>query len=179
MGRAAPRSSHIASETAGSLLPGEPNWGDFPRHFVPSPAYHLANGTWPMHALWEAELAVGDSLAGPAAARQEVRAQLIPLLTGAELDDTLLLLSELLTNAVRHGGGARAGVSMRLAVAAACVRGEIADGGRGFETASVAGPRDDGGYGLMIVDGAASRWGASRTDGHCVWFEIDRIAHAA
>ena len=51
---------------------------------------------------------------------------------------------------------------------------EVADPGRGFDPASVTGPREIGGYGLFLVKRIASRWGVDPTDGVNVWFELDR-----
>jgi anti-sigma regulatory factor (Ser/Thr protein kinase) len=92
------------------------------------------------------------------------------------LDDVRLLLSELVTNSVRHSG-APAGATIGLRV---CVlrngglRAEVTDGGRGFEPT----PRDlpqteAGGWGLHLVDRLADRWGVDRRGPARVWFEID------
>jgi anti-sigma regulatory factor (Ser/Thr protein kinase) len=91
------------------------------------------------------------------------------------LDDVRLMLSEIVTNAVRHSG-APAGATIGLAVSVThgCVRAEVSDGGRGFEPS----PRDmpqleAGGWGLHLVDRLADRWGVDRGQSALVWFEID------
>jgi anti-sigma regulatory factor (Ser/Thr protein kinase) len=91
------------------------------------------------------------------------------------LDDLRLLLSEVVTNAVRHSG-APAGARIELAVSVmhGCVRAEVTDPGHGFDPS----PRDmpkleAGGWGLHLVDRIADRWGVNRGQSVRVWFEID------
>jgi anti-sigma regulatory factor (Ser/Thr protein kinase) len=91
------------------------------------------------------------------------------------LDDLRLLVSELVTNAVRHAG-APPGATIRLAASlgAGTVRAEVADCGSGFEPAPRSAPwTQAGGWGLHLVDSLASRWGVDRHDAIRVWFEID------
>lgn len=92
------------------------------------------------------------------------------------LADVRLLVSELVTNSVRHSG-ARAGdtVQMQVQVTPSTVRVEVADGGRGFEPT----PRDadrsrPGGWGLYLVNDLADRWGVARNHLTRVWFEMDQ-----
>ena len=90
------------------------------------------------------------------------------------LDDVRLLVSEVVTNSVRHADlprGARVG--LRLAAAADTVRVEVTDPGPGFEPRPRrASSMDAGGWGLHLVDRIATRWGVERTDGSRVWFEV-------
>jgi len=94
------------------------------------------------------------------------------------LDDIRLLVSELVTNAVRHAGGPRGGeVALDVTIDAPCVRVEVADPGAGFDPE----PRDEemtrpGGWGLYLVDRIADRWGVARNRVNRVWFEIDGVA---
>ncbi|HEX8647756.1 MAG TPA: ATP-binding protein, partial [Thermoleophilaceae bacterium] len=77
------------------------------------------------------------------------------------LDDIRLLVSELVTNSVRHSGATR-GASVRLTVASRghSVRVEVIDAGRGFEPRPRTKPHDEaGGWGLHLVQQIASRWG--------------------
>jgi anti-sigma regulatory factor (Ser/Thr protein kinase) len=94
------------------------------------------------------------------------------------LDDVRLLLSELVTNAVRHSGAAAgANVGIRVAVTHGRVRAEVSDPGRGFEPAPRDRPRlEAGGWGLHLVDRLADRWGVDRGEPVRVWFEIDGAA---
>jgi two-component sensor histidine kinase len=80
-----------------------------------------------------------------------------------------ILVTELVTNAVRHGGGS---VRVRVEYEDGVVRGEVSDGGGGFDRAAelaIEGTAD-GGFGLKIVDRMADRWG---TEPGIVWFELD------
>lgn len=90
------------------------------------------------------------------------------------LDDARLLVSEIVTNGIRHGSGGGT-VELRVAVDAYKVRIEVENHGPPFEPeVSSEPPERDSGWGLLLVDRLADRWGvvASRTT--IVWFEIDR-----
>jgi anti-sigma regulatory factor (Ser/Thr protein kinase) len=115
----------------------------------------------------------------PAAARAAVGEWCPQLVGGAPHRETLLLLvSEVVTNAVLHSqGSADAPIHVRASVEDELVRVEVTDAGRRFTRASHELPRPGarttiGGYGLYVVDQAASRWGVDRECGTCVWFEI-------
>jgi anti-sigma regulatory factor (Ser/Thr protein kinase) len=90
-------------------------------------------------------------------------------------DDVLLLLSELVTNAVRHAGaGPERPLRVQLQRASQRVLVAVADGGPGFAGNPKPPPgTESGGWGLFIVDQVADRWGVERTpSGSRVWFEI-------
>jgi anti-sigma regulatory factor (Ser/Thr protein kinase) len=87
------------------------------------------------------------------------------------------LVSEVVSTSVLHGDTELgAGIVLHAAVASGCIRVEVADAGGGFRPAETPMPRPDGqgGWGLFIVNSAASRWGVSTAEGSCVWFELDR-----
>jgi anti-sigma regulatory factor (Ser/Thr protein kinase) len=91
------------------------------------------------------------------------------------LDDIRLLLSEVVTNAVRHSGApAGATIGLAVSVTRGAVRAEVTDGGRGFEPTQRSRPQlEAGGWGLHLVDRLADRWGVERGSPVRVWFEID------
>ena len=95
--------------------------------------------------------------------------------TRGVLDDARLLLSELVTNAVRHSGlGAGDTIGLEVSATSGLLRAEVTDGGRGFEPAPRTAPRlEAGGWGLHLVDRLADRWGVDRGATVRVWFEID------
>lgn len=80
------------------------------------------------------------------------------------------MVSELVTNAVRHAHSRR--IDLRL------VRGdtllcEVADDDHTLPTLLSASPGDEFGRGLRIVSTLAREWGTSRTSaGKTVWFEL-------
>ncbi len=90
-------------------------------------------------------------------------------------EDILLLVSELVTNAVRHADvGPDRSLHVELKRWPSRVRVEVAHPGPGFEHEGVPPSLDaTGGWGLVIVDRIADRWGiASRSGATCVWFEL-------
>jgi anti-sigma regulatory factor (Ser/Thr protein kinase) len=108
-------------------------------------------------------------------ARAVVNDELGPSVSGKVLEDATLLVSELITNAVRHAP--RIGtpqVELRLKVEPQRVRVVVSDPGGGFD----ASPRlptasESSGWGLYLVDRIADRWGVISKDHSEVWFEID------
>ena len=96
------------------------------------------------------------------------------------LEDVRLLVSELVTNSVRHAGSPD-GECVRLAVALdeRRIHVVVSDTGPGFEPAPRRpGQSKAGGWGLYLVERLADRWGVSRNGAAQVWFEIDQPAGA-
>ncbi len=89
------------------------------------------------------------------------------------LESLRLLVTELITNAVRHTGAET--VEMLVVVTGPAVRVEVMDQGPGFEAVAEA-PRDpEGGWGLFLVERMSDRWGVGQENpGTRVWFELDR-----
>lgn len=86
--------------------------------------------------------------------------------------DLLLLVSELVTNAVRHARGER--FEVRLEVRPDALRLEVRDDGAGFDPRIDPSADGTGGYGLFIVDRLADRWGVERDAGGIIWVEVER-----
>jgi len=94
---------------------------------------------------------------------------------GDARSDVALLVSELVTNSVRHGGGQPDSAIEVVATAAPqVVRVEVADRGPGFDTEDAHRERRIGGYGLKLVEELTTRWGTTHNGGSRVWFEIHR-----
>lgn len=88
----------------------------------------------------------------------------------AVADVACLLVSELVTNAVRHGGSL---IGLRLLHSTRQLSAEIADGDARLPHPCQASADDEGGRGLALVAALATRWGTRRTrDGKVVWFEL-------
>ncbi len=121
-----------------------------------------------------AAISLPNDEAAPAAARAVVMEHVDGDLPHARLEEVELLVSELVTNSVRHAGAPDAAVRLSLQVAPDRVRVEVRDGGSGFSMTPLE-PRADGlgGYGLLLVDRLAERWGVVEGAG-CVWFEVAR-----
>lgn len=108
----------------------------------------------------------------PRRARDLVRSGLTGVLSPALVADIVLLVSELVTNAVVH---ARTPVELVVAATAGVVRAEVCDRGHGSRPAAIpADPMDEGGRGLWLVETLAREWGWRRRPdaGCCVWFEV-------
>jgi anti-sigma regulatory factor (Ser/Thr protein kinase) len=92
---------------------------------------------------------------------------------GAEQSFTVrLLISELVTNALRHGDQE---VPLELHASwDGTVRVEVIDHGRGFIPTPRAQPLEEpGGYGLFLVGELADRWGVDTDECTTVWFEVN------
>jgi anti-sigma regulatory factor (Ser/Thr protein kinase) len=90
------------------------------------------------------------------------------------IDQTLkLLVSELVTNAVRHGGSERP-VELH-ATWNSEIRVEVHDHGDGFSPLPRLGaPDEPGGFGLYLVGRLADRWGVETDGSTTVWFVLRR-----
>jgi anti-sigma regulatory factor (Ser/Thr protein kinase) len=93
--------------------------------------------------------------------------------------DAVLLVSELVTNAVLHGASP---ITLRLSATPGRIRVEVHDHGSSLPV-----PRQDrsvparpGGLGLVLVKALASEWGVTQSPEHAgktVWFEINVSAN--
>jgi signal transduction histidine kinase len=118
---------------------------------------------------------LNGGLEAAAAARQAVVAG-DGRLPGAVRDDVLLLVSELVTNAVRHAGvGPDGSLRVELWLWPQLVRVEVVDPGTDVTPARRRlSPDDPGGWGLGLVDRIAARWGIGRGPSFTrVWFELE------
>ena len=114
-------------------------------------------------------LAPGDA---PIAARSAVAGCCADAATGPECADAVVLMtSELVTNALRHGSG-----PVRLACDAGqvSVRVEVGDDDRQWPRMRYVDDESENGRGMVIVDALASAWGVADAPhgGKIVWFEV-------
>ena len=111
----------------------------------------------------------------------EARSFLSAAIEGFDVDvdrDTVnLLISELASNAARHG---KEPIDVSISVEEEGLRVSVFDRGAGFDPEELAFDRDssvdpwtEGGWGLRVVDNLSSEWGVKRRDeGTEVWFRL-------
>jgi anti-sigma regulatory factor (Ser/Thr protein kinase) len=109
----------------------------------------------------------------PSAARNALQAlngSLDPVLA----EDVRLLVSELVTNSLRHTG--TADIELEVWGSDEVIRVSVSDHGAGFDLGGPPQPGDASGWGLFMVDRLADRWGVESNGDTCVWFELVRPA---
>lgn len=117
-----------------------------------------------------------QSLPGEPASARASRQALVSVLDGWATDEIRdaaeLLVSEVVTNVVRHAG---TDLGVAIAVGPTTVRVEITDRNPDLPVMRSPEPTDVGGRGMRIVAELASRWGIdARRSGKSVWFELPR-----
>lgn len=108
----------------------------------------------------------------PAEARETV-GRALRALDPDTLGTLRLLVSELVTNSVRHALMSREGaIDLSVRRQPGRIRVSVTDPGGGFEPVP---PDHDirSGWGLFLVDRLADRWGVTSNGATRVWFEID------
>lgn len=118
-----------------------------------------------------AEFHALPSMAAPADARRWVREAAIGSALSHEfVEDTVLIVDELVMNAVAHGG---APIAATLEFSDAFCRCSVSDGGLDGPLPRLVERADGTGRGLRIVAAIASRWGVERSHrGTTVWVEL-------
>ncbi len=90
------------------------------------------------------------------------------------LDDIKLVVTELVENAFCHGKGR---ITLRLETRPSAVRVEVTDQGEGAAIKIDTRGTEIGGWGLVLVDRLAQRWGAFEGTTH-VWAELELAPEA-
>lgn len=92
-----------------------------------------------------------------------------------KLGELRLLVTELLTNSVRHGCASDEWIALDVEIYPNGVRVVVTDRGPGFIPEPTPQPHLDrpGGWGLCLVDRLADRWGVESDGVTAVWFEMD------
>ncbi len=110
----------------------------------------------------------------PAAARRSLD-RLHGQLDPEGLETMRLLVSELVTNSVRHARIEDGLINVSVQENPRALRVAVTDPGVGFDKRpGRPQPGDHAGWGLHLVEQLADRWGVSRDGETMVWFEIDR-----
>jgi signal transduction histidine kinase len=120
------------------------------------------------------EFSVPGGLEAGAAARRAITTG-NGWLPDALRDEILLLVTELVTNAVEHGQvGPHRSVNVGIHESPDRVRVEVVDAGPGFHADEPLPGGAAGGWGLYLVERVADRWGVlPAASGSCVWFEVE------
>lgn len=168
------RSSHdSASDPAPDGLQATRRWR---RHQLVAPRPHAdVDGGEP------AEVAIPLGMQAPGVARRFTARLLADEVAPSVLEGALLLVSELVTNSLRHSGVAEGDdIVLRVLLWHDGFRLEVEDPGRG----GVIAPRPPdrlrgGGLGLHLVQTLSERWGVMRApEGPtCVWAQLPRSHH--
>ena len=115
--------------------------------------------------------------ASPEAAREARMAlgELAAHVPARDFDDLRLLVTELVTNSLRHGSlGAGDAIHLVVQVEPGVLRVEVRDPGAGFDVPLPPETPDLGaGWGLYLLGRIADRWGIQGGPSTCVWFEMD------
>jgi anti-sigma regulatory factor (Ser/Thr protein kinase) len=126
----------------------------------------------------ERRLPVSPEAAAEARHALDELAEAIP---DGRMRDVRLLISELVTNAVRHADlDASDAIDLVIDVADRMLRVEVHDPGGGFVPSTPSpDPARPSGWGLYLVAELADRWGVDSDERTRVWFELDCPAAAA
>jgi anti-sigma regulatory factor (Ser/Thr protein kinase) len=119
-------------------------------------------------------LALARNVEAPGIARAAVAGLCDELaMDGSESHTLVLLVSEVVSNAVLHSGGpAQAPIELSAEIADDAIRIAVSDAGDGFVPEERDPARAGGGYGLYLLERAASRWGVEGDGTTTVWFEL-------
>lgn len=88
--------------------------------------------------------------------------------------DMRLLVSELVTNSLRHTGSVQ--IQLEVWRSDEVVHVDVCDHGAGFDLSGPPRPGKASGWGLFMVDRLAHRWGVETNGDTRVWFELTRAA---
>ena len=118
-----------------------------------------------------ASLHLSEDVTSATRARRFVEEQCAAWGFDAVLDDALLVVSELVTNAVVHG---RSAAELRLVPARDTLRVEVADDGPAPPDPRLASADDEHGRGLFLIDLLSTAWGteAAPGGGKVVWADL-------
>jgi signal transduction histidine kinase len=119
------------------------------------------------------ELRFRPDARAPGEARRSLEA-LRPRLDDGLLDEAELLVSELVSNCVRHARlDDRDSIALRVQSVGSTLHVDVTDPGSGFDPEGVAPPTSQGGWGLWLLERLAHSWGVERGEVTRVWFELE------
>jgi len=120
----------------------------------------------------EIDLRLRPDVNSPAEARRSLEA-LRPELNDLLVDDAVLLVSEIVSNSVRHASLDKSdAIQVLVRGSDSMLHVDVIDPGPGFDPERVEPSAREGGWGLRLLDRLATRWGVERNDVTKVWFEL-------
>ena len=130
---------------------------------------HLRGSGPPDERVVERTLPVTPGAARLARATAQVACRAWSISSAGEV--AVLAVSELVGNAVRHGGGGH--LTLRLSMTPRRLRLEVFDSGEGTPAVRKPPPDAEGGRGLWIISELSTRWGVEPAPpGKCIWVEV-------
>jgi serine/threonine-protein kinase RsbW len=128
---------------------------------------------WSCAQIGSLEVGVTAGEQAPAMARAAVERWLSGRVSATLFDDVRLLVSELVTNSVRHAHlMSDATIRVSVAMSDGVLRLEVEDPGEGAIAAVAPDWEYGGGFGLYLVEILAQRWGSTNDGKTCVWAEL-------
>jgi len=125
-----------------------------------------------MDVLLDIDLRFRPNVEAPAEARRSLEV-LRPSLDDLLVDDAVLLVSEIVSNSVRHASlDASDAIEVRIRGSRSMLHVDVIDPGPGFDPEHLRPLRENGGWGLWLLDRLATRWGVERNHVTRVWFEL-------
>lgn len=122
--------------------------------------------------LLDIDLHLRPNIEAPAEARRRLEA-LRPSLDDLLVEDAMLLVSEIVSNSVRHASlDSSDSIEVRVRGSRSMLHVDVVDPGPGFDPKDLRPSRDSGGWGLRLLDRLATRWGVERNHVTRVWFEL-------
>ena len=118
-----------------------------------------------------ATLRLSEDITSAARARRFVEEQCVAWGFGDVVDDAVLVVSELVTNAVIHG---KSEAELRLVATDDILRVEVTDGGPTPPDPQLAGADDEHGRGLLLIGVLSTAWGTEPAPGggKVVWADL-------
>jgi serine/threonine-protein kinase RsbW len=121
-----------------------------------------------------AEYRLPHDATAAAIARSKIVDELSPVLDAPRIHDSRLMVTELVSNAIRHAPPEPDGnIVLEIEREPGVARVIVRDGGSHIDLNEPSfDARSDGHYGLFVVDALANQWGFSIDGDKGVWFEV-------
>jgi anti-sigma regulatory factor (Ser/Thr protein kinase) len=123
---------------------------------------------------WTRQLPLPPTGQAPGLARRAARDALAAWRLEELTETTVLLVSELVTNAIQHARAGGSPIVLRLETADGWLRIEVQDADPSEPSPRPQTVLEESGFGLVLVEAMADKWGVRQTvNGKAVWAELD------